>query len=691
MSVPGRLYRYAVVFAALIVVDARGAPEQPPRGIVDLQSRWISMPDGVRLAVDLYLPADREAADRHPVLLEYLPYRKTEGRASRYSLFSYFVDNGYVVARVDIRGTGNSEGKLVPYEYSDIELDDGEVVIDWLARQDFSNGSVGMFGISWGGFNSIQLAMRNPAALKAIIPVMATDDLFNDDVHFMDGIMHVDSYEVGQDVENLVPGAPEFELYDAYFDERFDGTPWMQVYKERQRDGAFWDRASLNTDYSSIRIPVYAIGGWYDGYRDSVPRMLEHVRAPVKAMVGPWGHAWPNEPYPAPGMEWRYEAVRFYDKWLKGVDNDIMDEPSFAVYVRDWHAPGLTLEHAPGAWRWEDGWPLARGKSQTLYFDAAGELLPDEPPRARASLDYVPSDGVDAGGSVMWWGDFMPDQAAVDATSLAFTGEPLAQDIEILGFPTARLRASATAPLAHWFVRLSDVSPDGQVTQITGAGLNGAHRNSASEPEALTPGELYDLDVELHFTSWTFRKGHRIRVSVSNAQWPMFWPTPYAMHTSLYYGGDDGSRIELPIVPPAARPVPDFKPITHYPGLEGYGAWESETVSGYAEFDEVVRDDEGNASVNMKNRTRTRYPWATIRHTEDITHRVNDQNPADASVTGDYTIIVEKPEHTLSWRGVVDWRSDASNFYFRYTKSIMQDKELLKQRVWEKTIPRDFQ
>jgi hypothetical protein len=291
----------------------------------------------------------------------------------------------------------------------------------------------------------------------------------------------------------------------------------------------------------------------------------------------------------------------------------------------------------------------------------------------------------------MWWGDFMPDQADVDARSLAFTSEPLNEDLEILGFPTAHLQASVDARLAHWYVRLSDVSPDGQVTQITGAGLNGAHRNSAQQPEALIPGEVYELDVELHFTSWTFRKGHRIRISVSNAQWPMFWPTPHSMTSSVHFGGAGGSRIVLPVVPYEDRPAPQFAAIEHFPGLDGYGVSESDTVSGYAEFEEVQRDSLGNAVVVMKNGTRTTYPWATIRHKETITHRVNDNDPADAAVTGDYSVFVEQPDRRLLWRGVVDWHSDENNFYFKYTKSVRENDELLNEKVWEKTIPRDFQ
>ena len=211
------------------------------------------------------------------MLLEYLPYRKTESRGRRYSTYSYFVERGYVVARVDIRGTGNSEGRLIAHEYTDQENEDGEEVIAWLAEQSFSIGAVGMFGVSWGGFNAIHLAMRNPPALKAIIAIDATDDLYQDDVHFMDGILHVDSWEMTQDLDNAMPGAPDYVIDETYFLERFDTEPWMMTYKRQQRDGPFWDRTALKARYDAIRVPTFVIGGWYDGYRDSVPRMLEHV------------------------------------------------------------------------------------------------------------------------------------------------------------------------------------------------------------------------------------------------------------------------------------------------------------------------------------------------------------------------------------------------------------------------------
>src|SRR5262245_23067068 len=303
-AVSGIRIRWALAALVLLVPPCRAAEPartrpvepSPPRYGIEIREAWIPMPDGVRLAADLYVPTGGHARERFPVLLEYLPYRKNEGRGRNYPLYSYFVRRGYLVAGVDIRGTGNSEGRLIPYEYSDQENTDGDSVIAWLAAEPFSTGKVGMFGVSWGGFNSIHMAMRNPPALKAIIAVDATDDLYEDDVHFMDGMIHVDSWEMSQDLWNTLPGAPDFRIDDALFANRFDTPPWMLTYKRQQRYGPFWKRTTLKERYDAIRIPTFVIGGLYDGYRDSVPRMLEHLKAPVKAIVGPWSHAFPTTP-----------------------------------------------------------------------------------------------------------------------------------------------------------------------------------------------------------------------------------------------------------------------------------------------------------------------------------------------------------------------------------------------------------
>lgn len=676
------------------VAQEDAAPAEPSSAVygIELREARIPMPDGITLAADLWMPAGGAADERFPVLLEYLPYRKRESRAGRYEVYSYFVQRGYVVARVDIRGTGESEGRLVEYEYTEQEQADGEAVIAWLAAQPFSNGAVGMFGISWGGFNSIHMAMRNPPALKAIIAIEAADDLYEDDVHYIDGMMHADSYEFEMDIENAMPGAPDYRIDEAYFRDRFDTTPWFLIYKRQQRDGPFWDRTSPNAHYDAIRVPTFVIGGWYDGYRDSVPRMLEHVKnAPVKAMIGPWGHDFPHSGYPDVPVEWRHEAVRWFDQWLKGVDTGIMDEPRFAVYVRQWHPPGTRVERLPGRWRWEDGWPIERTRTWTLYPDADGALAA-KPSRAHThALRYQPTVGVEAGGPVMWYGDLGWDQRPVDAMSLVYESPVLERDVEILGFPRARLHASADAPLAYWFVRLSDVAPDGQVTQVAAGGINGAHRESASAPTALERGRTYALDVELHLTSWVFAKGHRIRMAVNNAQWPMIWPTPYAMTTTLHVGGPSPTRIELPVIPPGTRPGPQFRT----PGTDpkyggGYGEYESETPSGYAEIGVVERDYLAQkARAIATNAGTMTYPWGKVRSEERIVHEADDLHPERASVTSELAHTVTLPDRVLRFEGLLDFRSDARNFYYTYTRRLLQDGTLIRERTWEEAIPRD--
>ena len=657
---------------------------------MEIRAAWIPMPDGVRLSADLYHPTGAAAGGKLPVLLEYLPYRKHEARSRNWPLYSYFVERGYVVAAVDIRGTGNSEGRLIPYEYSEIEQADGEVVIDWLSKQAWSNGSVGMFGISWGGFNSIQMAARNPPALKAIVAIDATEDLFQDDVHYMDGIMHLDSWEMSMDLDNARPGSPDYLIDDDNFRNRFDTEPWMLTYKNRQRDGPFWDRASVRNRYDDIRIPSFHIGGWYDGYRDSVARMLEHVKnAPVKAIMGAWHHTWPNEPYPGPGMEWRHEAVRWFDQFLKGKDTGILDEPRFAVFVRNWHPPGPHIEHAPGEWRYEDGWPIVRIRDQALYPQPDHTLGSAAPVATTHQLRYIPSAGFEAGGPVMWWGDVAHDQRGTDAFSLVYDSGPLEEELEILGFPRAVLTVAANATRANWIARLSDVAPDGTVTQVTGAAMNGNHRESAREPRLIVPDEPFQLDIEMHFTSWVFPKGHRIRLAVNNAIWPMLWPTPEPMTTELRLGA---SRLSLPVVPYEKRPVPDFLPPAKDPAYAGVESIESGTTSGYGEISSVDRNPQsGTVVAKATNGSGTRFPWGKERSLETIRYEINDSAPADAKVTGTHRMEVDLPGRKLVWDAELTFRSDRENFFYTYRRRLTENGKPVREKTWNQTIPRDFQ
>jgi len=676
--------QFFVTLLGLTVATALGVePPSPPAYNIRMESGWIPMKDGIRLAVTLYMPNGGKAGEKFPAVLEYHPYRKDDGTAQRdYELYSYFVRRGYVCARVDIRGFGNSEGVPTDREYSEQEQLDGLQIISWLAHQPWSNGNVGMMGISWSGFNSLQMAMRHAPELKAIIAVDATAELFHDDVHYMDGMAHVDEFELNMDMAPGMTGAPDYTLDEKVLGPRFDAPPWSLLYLKHQHDGPFW--RSPVRPYSEIRIPCFIIGGLLDGYRDSITDMLQQTKAPLKAIVGPWNHTFPHDAVPGPEIEWRAEAVRWWDYWLKGRDTGVLNDPRLVIYVQHWHPPNPNLQNVPGEWRREDSWP-PRDVRDTVFFPQPNHTLQNTAPATEVhQLKYVPSIGVEAG---FWWGELLSDPRPVDAFSLVYDSAPLREDVAILGRPRALLKASATAPLADWFARLSDVAPDGTVTQITGAGINGAQRESMTEPRALEPGRVYPLDIAMHLTSWVFPKGHRIRLAVSNALWPMILPTPYSMTTSLELGGG-GSRLILPVVPVKGTPAPAFQPpqpAEQRPDIKSIGyPWPGEWT---------LERDEANqkATVRWKGKAETDYPWGKEIDYENLVYDVDDAHPETSAVHGEAESIFTLKGRELRWRGHLSVTTDQKNFYYKYTRELLKDGRMVKQQTWEETIPRDHQ
>ena len=648
-----------------------------------MQQAWIPMTDGVRLAATLYMPDGAKAGEKFPALLEYLPYRKDDGTAAGdYPKHAYFARRGYVGVRVDIRGFGASEGAPPEREYSEQEQADGEQVIAWLARQPWCNGNVGMFGISWGGFTAMQMAMRHPPALKAIVALHATAELFHDDVHYIDGMAHVDEFELNMDMAEGWVGAPDYSLDEKTLGPRFDSPPWSLLYLKHQHDGPFW-RERVKP-LSEITIPTFLIGGMQDGYRDNVTDMLMKSKAPIKAVVGPWNHSYPNDPDFGPKVEWRDQAVRWFDYWLKGRDTGVRKDPRLVIFMQHWHPPDPTLQEVPGEWRQEDAWPPKEATETTLFMQDNHTLDGSAGRTTTHHLKYIPTIGVEAG---FWWGELLSDPRPVDAFSLVYDSAPLERELAILGRPRARLSASATAPLADWFARLSDVAPDGTVTQITGAGLNGAQRESMMEPRDLEPGKVYPLDIEMHLTSWVFPKGHRIRVAISNALWPMVLPTPYAMTTSLDLG-PSGSRIVLPVVPVHGAAAPEFSPPQpseersdiKNEGFPWPGDW-------------TVERDEAHqkTTVHWKGKDGYTYPWGTQNDLESLTYEGDDAHPETCSVSGEAESVFALKGRTLVWRGHLLVTTDQKNFYYKYTRELLKDGQMVKSKTWQETIPRDHQ
>jgi len=649
-----------------------------------MQTAGIPMKDGVRLAATLYMPDGAKPGEKFPAILEYHPYRKDDAMAARdYALYTYFARRGYICARVDIRGFGSSEGVPTEREYSEREQLDGLQIITWLATQSWSNGNVGMMGISWSGFNSLQMAMRHPPELKAILAVDATAELFHDDVHYMDGMAHIDEFELNMDMAPGMTGAPDYTLDEKILGPRFDAPPWSLLYLKHQHDGPFW--RSPVRPLSEIKIPSFLIGGLQDGYRDSIPDMLTQTKAPIKAIVGPWNHTFPHDADYGPRIEWREDAVRWWDYWLKGRDTGALQDPRLVIYMQHWHPPDPTLENVPGEWRREDTWPPPEATSATLFLQDNHTLAASPAQKTTHQLKYVPSIGVEAG---FWWGELLSDVRPVDAFSLVYDSAPLPEDLAILGRPHASLQAAATTPLADWFARLSDVAPDGSVTQITGAGLNGAQRDSMSEPRDLEPGKVYSLEIEMHLTSWVFPKGHRIRLAISNALWPMVLPTPYAMTTSLHLGGNDGSRLILPEVPLHGTPAPAFQP--------PQPSEERKDIGGSGELwpgswtllrDEVIHE----TSVDWHGKTEEDYPWGKETDYEKLSYDVSDEHPESSFVHGEAKTVFELKGRVLTWLGHLSVSTDQKNFYYKYTRELMKDGQMVKQKTWEETIPRDHQ
>jgi predicted acyl esterase len=682
------VFRIAPLYVFLLCVStcevsASEPPTLPTYG-VRMEQAWIPMSDGVRLAATLYMPEGAKPTEKFPALLEYLPYRKDDGTAAGdYPKHAYFARRGYVSVRVDIRGFGASEGIPPEREYSEREQADGEQIIAWLATQSWSNGSVGMFGISWGGFTALQMAMRHPPALKAIIAVHATAELFHDDVHYVDGIAHIDEFELNMDMAEGWVGAPDYSLDERTLGPRFDSPPWSLLYLKHQHDGPFWrDRVR---PLSEITIPSFLIGGMQDGYRDNVPDMLMKSKAPIKAIVGPWNHSFPNEPDFGPQVEWRDQAVRWFDHWLKGHDTGVEHDPRLVIYMQHWHPPDPNLQNVPGEWRREDVWPPPDATAATFFLQTNHMLAESAAAPDKHELKYIPSVGVEAG---FWWGELLSDPRPVDAFSLVYDSAPLQDEVAILGRPHARLRASASAPLADWFARLSDVAPDGTVTQITGAGLNGAQRESMSEPRDLEPGKLYPLDIAMHLTSWVFPKGHRIRVAISNALWPMMLPTPYTMTTSLELGGNEGSKLVLPVVPvhgaiPSAFSQPEPSEERTDIKSEGF-PWPGEWT--------VERDEaRQKTTVHWKGKDGYQYPWGKQDDFENLTYDVDDSHPETCSVRGEAESIFSLKGRTLIWRGHLLVTTDQKNFYYKYTRELLKDGQMTKSKTWRETIPRDHQ
>ncbi len=543
------------------------------RALVDnVEIAWIPMLDGRKLAARLLLPKDA-AKKPVPVILEYLPYRRRDGTRVRDDDTHYwYAANGYACARVDIAGSGDSEG-LVEDEYVEREQDDALEVIEWLAKQPWSSGSVGMIGISWGGFNGLQVAARRPPALKAVVSLCSTVDRYNDDVHYMGGCLLNDTLDWGGYFFHILGLPPDPEMvgerkWRSMWKSRIDGMQCpVALWMAHQRRDAFWQHGSVIEDYSAIQIPVLNASGWVDGYTAAVFRTVEGLGAPSKGIAGPWGHKYPHHGIPGPAIGFLQETKRWWDRWLKGIETGVERDPVLRVWVQDSARPQPHFDQRPGRWIGLPQWPSPAIEVQKLYL-SGGSLAsssPRNPGEPRSVLSPLTT-GLSSGEWCAYGlGKIAPelalDQRCDDAGSLVYDGKPLAAPIVILGRPVVRLKLAADKPQAQIAVRLNAIHPDGSVERITYGLLNLSHRDSHEKPKPMKRGQLTDVAVELKEIGQTIPAGHKLRLAISTSYWPMAWPSPDLATVTI---DPSGSLLELPVlVSTDGLPRVRFAPVDH--------------------------------------------------------------------------------------------------------------------------------
>lgn len=665
-----------------------------PCRVREVEHTLITMPDGVKLAARLWLP---ENAEEQPVpaLLEYIPYRKRDLTRLRDNVtHGYLAGHGYACIRVDLRGSGDSEGILVD-QYRRQEMEDGLAIINWLRQQPWCNGRIGMMGISWGGFNSLQIAALRPAGLQAIISACSTDDLYLDNMHYMGGCLLTDNLSESTTMFSVNSCPPDPHLvgdsWRQMWFERLAGSGlWLDTWLRHQRRDAYWRHGSVCEDYAAIHCPVMAVGGWSDGYTNAIFRLLEHLTVPCQGLIGPWGHRYPHFGSPGPAIGFLQESLRWWDYWLKDHDTGIMDEPLLRAWMQESVPPTSRYHHRPGRWIAEKQWPSPHIKWHT-YPLAPNRLARDAASRRRRqtiqTLQSPLSVGLFAGKWCSYTAapDLPHDQRQEDGGALVYDSAPLEKKLEILGAPVLDLQLSANRAAAMVAVRLSDVGPDDKATRVTYALFNLSHRSGHTHPEPLEPERSYHVRIVLNHIAQQFPAGHRLRLSLSTSYWPLAWPPPEDVRLTIH---TEQCALQLPIRPPQvadsaihfAEPEGAPPPTIEQRTLPHHNWLVHRDLAQDISTLEVIKD-EGvyhikDIDLEIGDRTREWYTYQggdfTSLRAETATER-SFRRPGWSIRTTTRTVLT----------------ADSDNFYLHGQLDAYEGDQRVYSQNWQKNIPRD--
>jgi predicted acyl esterase len=648
-------------------------------GAVEHNHVWLTMSDGIRLAARLWLPGERPA----PALLEALPYRMDDLTASYAADYERLCEEGgFAVCRVDIRGTGSSEG-VAEDEYTPAEHSDLCEVIAWLARQEWSNGRVGMFGTSWSGFNSIQLATLRPPELRAIVPIYATDDRYTDDVHYMGGAVKAADlvdwvlYMVASNALPPVPALAGEDWREQWKARLEQTTPWLLRWLEEQTDGPYWRHGSLRPDYERVACPTMIVAGWADGYRNNTFRTFAALRCPKRLLVGPWSHMSPAASLPGPRVDLVSELIRWFARWLRDERNGIDEEPPIVVFARRSTRPAPDLARVRGEWRAEPVWPPERLVERVLRPPGAGQ----------DTIEVRGDTGVRAWNSCagrLPWG-LPDDQRTDDALSLTYDWDPLSADLEIMGYPTLRLTVTSPVPVPYLSARLCDVFPDGVSALVTRGVLVLTHRESHAHPTPFPVGVPTPIEIELEATSWTLETGHRLRLALAGADWPNVWPPPAG---GLLVVDRASVALTLPVLEgPQVLSAPTL-PSPPAEDAQLHGSVKAEPITWRLEHDVLGGE---TRAVTAYGSAYDGLFGASCEERYDGTVGVSTADPALAWAKGRAAYRVTWPEADVQTEALLDMRSDAQSYHV--TVGLVAE-ELAGagigrfERRWERTIPR---
>jgi hypothetical protein len=655
------------------------------RKITERPDEGITLSDGCRLSARIWLPED--AADAPvPAILEYLPYRKRDGTCARDALtHPYLAERGYACVRVDMRGNGDSEG-LMEDEYTRQEQADAVEVISWLAAQPWCTGAVGMMGISWGGFNALQVAALQPEPLKAIITLCSTADRYADDIHYKGGCLLNENLGWGATMWAYSSRGPDPALQpEAWRDmwlERLENEPFLPaVWLQHQTRDAYWQHGSVCEDYSAIKAATLAVGGWGDAYKNTVPDLVENLSAPVKGINGPWVHKYPHFAVPEPRIGFLQEALRWWDHWLKGIDTGVDRDPDYRAYLMDGVRPATWYTERPGRWIAEAEGATAHLPAEVLHLSDAGLGAAGPLTQTVAS----PQDtGMEAGEyCAIWLGPELPgDQRSDDARSACFDSAVLDADMDICGAPKVRLQLSADKPQAQIAVRLNHLHPDGASTRITYGVLNLSHRSSHAEPQPLEPGTTYEVELDLDHIAYRVPAGHRLRIAVSSAYWPLIWPSPEAASLRLHQG-----QLVLPRRPSGDADEWAFEPPEMAP------AWQVETLREPASSRQVIRDlPTGEVRLEILDDFGMRRDLGHGLITGSAareTWAIHPDDPLSARGFCHWTEELRRGTIDLRTETTCEMSSDMTHFHLKARLEAYESGNLVKERDIALSIPRN--